>query len=68
MLSSIYDSIPPSAATALTAAAAVIAAVGAGLVFMATVYGDWVPAVVAAITFTIAGVMWHGADHAAHRS
>jgi hypothetical protein len=68
MRPSIYDSIPPLAATALTAAAAVIAAVGAALVFMATVYGDWIPAVVAAATFTIAGVMWHGADHAVHRT
>ena len=67
-LSSIYDSIPASAATPLTAAAAVMAAIGAALVFVATVYGDWIPALVAAVAFAIAGAMWHGADHAVHRA
>lgn len=67
-LSALYDGIPPSAATALTVAATVIASIGAALVFIATVYGDWIPAVVAAATFAVAGVVWHGADHAGHRS
>ena len=63
----IYDAIPGSAAAPLTVASACIATVGAGLVLMATAYGDWIPALLAGIAFAVAGVVWHAADHAGHR-
>jgi len=68
MVRRLFDAIPTSAATPLLVAAAAIGAVGAALVFVATVYGNWIPALGAAGAFVLAGVAWHGADHAIHHT
>ena len=66
-LAAIYDAVPKSMATPLTVAASVTAAAGAGLVLAATIYGSWILAASAGATFAVAGVLWHGADHASRR-
>jgi hypothetical protein len=67
-LGAIYDAVPESLATPLTVAASVTAAAGAGLILAATIYGSWMLAAVAGATFAVAGVLWHGADHASQSS
>ncbi len=66
ILKPVFDAIPESAATPLTVAAGVAAAAGTGLVLLATAYGDWVPAAWSGGTFVLAGLLWHGSDHASN--
>ena len=60
----LFDAIPTALGTPLAAAAVIVAAAGSVLVVFATAYGDWVPAAWAAGVFTLAGMLWHLADHA----
>lgn len=66
-LDAMYDRIPARLSTPLTIASGLVAATGTGLVMAAMAYGEWTTAVVAAGVFFLAGLLWHGADHASSR-
>ena len=63
----VFDKVPAAAAGAVSLAANAGAVVGAGLVLLATIYGDWVPAAWAAGVFALSGLLWHAADRSANR-
>ena len=66
-LDSIFAVVPASLAAPLTVVAGLVAAAGAGLVLTATIYGTWTPALWAAATFGVAGLLWQAADRAVRR-
>ena len=63
---SVYSRVPRAWALALTVAATVLATLAALGVLAAVAFGSWIPALLAALGFVVAGVLWHLAERAAH--
>jgi hypothetical protein len=66
LLSDLAAAVPRRWATPLLLGAGVLAAIGALLVLLATVFGTWAPAFGGTGCFAAAAVLWHLADGASH--
>ena len=61
-----FSAVPPRLVGPISVIATVVTALGTGLIMTATALGAWSAVLVAASCFTVAGVLWHAADHASH--
>lgn len=66
-LSAIVDRLPDWMAMPLSVAALLAAATATGLMLLAAVYGDPVPAYWGGGLFALGGLLWLAADHARDR-